>query len=431
LNVLKLYICRYFNTFQYLFNGEKKWNIDVEGNAKVSHEQKEHSATSNEGKACLKLQEEKQQHSSKAVLARMSEACEAARQQARSLDEVDFAIKYVNVPRSVEIYESVAFDTLKTLLWPFKKADSQSQKSVSASVKDSAVLVRVMFNRETPSFDMTIKRAQEKVSFTQIRLPYPLALAFPLKAGVNNIKLVAQKAANNNLYPVCKVEDETLKTFDNRSMHFHIDNCFHLMTADSSPQHKFAVLTRVMKPGNRRELKVILSEVKIVLTPSERPSTRSTFPSIKVTIDEEELSLVPNQWSELRSSRQAQRVFGHIFRSQDNVIQIKAPKFEIEIIFDGDDFAIETTQMMKGQLTGLCGNQNQQPRDEVEGPQKCIYSKAEVRTASYRVNDMPQGCDQVQPLSQNIKQKLQSENEQCIKQQEIPTKVIITIFKYI
>ena len=68
----------------------------------------------------------------------------------------------------------------------------------------------------TPSFDLTVTRPQEKMSYANIRLPYPLNVVLPLKAGQNNIKLAAQKATAHSLFPVCKVEGKSVQTFDNR-----------------------------------------------------------------------------------------------------------------------------------------------------------------------------------------------------------------------
>ena len=81
---------------------------------------------------------------------------------------------------------------------------------------------RIVFNKMTPSFDLTIQKPQENIKFRQIRLPSPLRLVFPLKAGVNNAKLIAQKITGHSIRPVCKLEEQTLtlenvlKTYDNK-----------------------------------------------------------------------------------------------------------------------------------------------------------------------------------------------------------------------
>ena len=177
-----------------------------------------------------------------------------------------------------------------------------------------------------------------------------------------------------------------------------------------------------MRPGNRRELQVFLGSSMLVITPSERPSTHSPFPSVKLTLDGEEKILLPNKWLELKSLRDGHEL-AQILRTQNNVVQLKAPKYDLEVIFDGDDISIETSQAMKGKLCGLCGNQNHQKQDEIQGPNKCMYSRPEVEAAAYRIKDSPVGCQQERPLPRSVEQKLEEENQKCIKEKQIPTKV--------
>ena len=113
------------------------------------------------------------------------------------------------------------------------------------------------------------------------------------------------------------------------------------------------------------------------------------------------------------------------YRAPNKVVQLKSSMYSLSITFDGKDIAIESSQMTKkGQLCGICGNQNQAQKDDVEGPKKCMYSKPEVEQASYRLRDEPRGCDAQKPLSQLIKQQLERENQQCHQKYDIPTKVI-------
>nr|ADD73552.1 vitellogenin 2 [Paracyclopina nana] len=413
---------RYFNTIEWIANGAKEWSIDVHGNAKVSHEQKEHSRVSQAAKQCQR-QHERKQVGQPAILARLSEACEAQRQQARTLDEVDFTIKYNNVPRKIESYESTLVSTLKTWLWTYMKVDKEHMSNNGQNnLQLAPVLVRLQFHRETPSFDLVISRAEEKIVFQKVRLARPFAGWFPLKAGINNIKELARQVTGQAVYPTCKVEGQTLRTFDNKSMPFHIDYCFHLLSGDCSSAHKFSVLTRVMRPGNRRELQVFLGRSMLVLTPAEKPSMHSPFPSMKVTVEGEEQILLPNKWIELRSPETRQEL-GQIVKSQDNVIRLRAPKYDVEVIFNGDDISIETSESMKGSLCGLCGNFNRQRQDEIQGPNKCMYSRPEVEAAAYRVNNSPAGCQQEKPLSASVEQRLERENQQCLRERQIPTKI--------
>jgi hypothetical protein len=70
-----------------------------------------------------------------------------------------------------------------------------------------------------------------------------------MTAGENSVARAARKLVGASASPVCKIERTTMTTFDNRTVPFHIDYCFHLLSADCSSERQFAVLTRTMKPG--------------------------------------------------------------------------------------------------------------------------------------------------------------------------------------
>ena len=298
---------RYMNTLEMHRSGSKVWSIDVEGSSRTSQEQKEFSKISQEAVQCEKLSEKKQS-GEKGVLAKLSEPCQKMRQQARTIDEVDFSIRYHNVPH-VEHYESKIVSYLKLGLWPFLRLDisQQSQRSIEGqSVSQGPVSAKIQFNRRTPSFDLVINRPTEKIEFRQIRLPYGLNHVLPLKAGISNTKVIAQKVTGSVLYPVCKIEGQALKTFDNKTLPVDLDRCFHLVAADCSEQKSFAVMLRELSSESKREVKIILGQSEIKLIPEGSSD-------IKVVVDGQEKEVRPGQLKSVVSQR-SQEVLGEIYR---------------------------------------------------------------------------------------------------------------------
>ena len=230
---------RYVNTIGFGSNSCSESSIRIAGNAKVSHQQREFSRQSEEAKKCQELKEKDADNS------KFSAACERARQQAQTVDEVDFKIDYNNVPEQIKKIESRLVQLVKVALWPFLKSDQMSP----VHDRSESTVCRILFRRETPTFDLIIERPEEKISFVQVRLPYPLDTVFPLKANQNNAVLAGRHIVGDSFAPICQVESTTLMTFDNRSLPFHIDYCFHLLSADCSRQRSYAVFTRTMKPG--------------------------------------------------------------------------------------------------------------------------------------------------------------------------------------
>ncbi len=69
-------------------------------------------------------------------------------------------------------------------------------------------------------------------------------------------------------------------------------------------------------------------------------------------------------------------------RSTNGVITLNSKW--IKVIFDGYKTQLETSSLIKDKLCGLCGDCNGQKLADLRGPKKCVYSKPELLSASYR-----------------------------------------------
>jgi len=386
------------------FNFQKDsyvWNIDSEIRAQVTHEQKEWSRKSPEAILCQKLTERKE--SGEIIIAKLSEPCEAMRQQALALDEIQVTIKYNNVPSWIKLVEAKSVDVFKTLMWPFLRVDLDRIHQTSSTVKSinsSPTYARLHFHKDTPSFDLVIERPMEKLKFVQIRLPYPLNLILPLKSGiVNSVKSTANLVSANTVLPTCRIEGKAIRTFDNRSLPVTLDPCNHLLAADCSIHRRFAIMARDSATGQKVVTVIIgKSMIEIINIPNSALLVESL-------VDDSD---------------------GISVKADNLKVSISAPQVGLQ------EFYMENTNVMtiqlnplvlKGHMCGLCGNFNMQYRDDLQGPKTCMYSAPELETAAYRIPDYPSGCDAQKPMTQNIRELLQLESNQCLKPITIPTKI--------
>jgi hypothetical protein len=401
---------RYLNEISFGRSSCSESSIKVVGTAKVSNDQKEYSRQSEDAKECRKMMEKRVAGS------KLSDVCERVRLDVQTLDEVDFKLNYVNVPKEVTVAEARFIEYLKIYLWPYiKTASKNSQRSQVEDNNNFSSTVRVVFNGETPSFDLDIIKPDQTVLFSQIRIPYPLDLVFPMKAGRNNAYLALKSISGGSFTPECTIGKESLTTFDNTSMPLNMDDCFHLLSGDCSKDRSFGIFARDMKPDrNRRELKVFLGDITLVLTPSERRND-PYFADIRVTVDNEELTLPANTW---RSIKVRGEDYGSIFRSSDNVFQLKSNKYFAHFMFDGSRVVVYASNLLKDKLCGVCGNFNQKSSDDMTGPSQCLHSRPETFIASYRIPSHLCG-----PIPEQIKRELEQVKRQCVKVEEIPTKI--------
>jgi hypothetical protein len=402
---------RYLNEISFGKSSCSESSIKVTGNAKVSQEQKDFSRESSDAKKCQQLME------SRAPGAKLSDECERTRLQAQTVDEIDFKIDYTNVPSEVTVAEKKFLDYLKVFLWPYIR-DVQSSKSSRMMIKEESssfpVKCRVLFHRETPSFDVIIIKPDEQIAFSHIRIPYPLNLVFPMKAGRNNAYLALKSVTGDSLTPECKIGSESLITFDNKSLPLKMDDCFHLLSADCSKVRSFGILARTLKRDQtKRELKVFLGKASMLLTPTSESRNDNT--DLRITVNGTEFNVPVNTWKSIVVRGQE---YGQIFRSSDNVFQLKSSQYNAQFRFDGQRVVIYASNLLKGKLCGLCGNFNQLSKDDMTGPAKCVHVKAETHVASYRVQTHQ--CDR---LPTKVERDLEEEKQKCVQYKEIPTKI--------
>jgi len=347
-------------------------------------------------------------------LAELSGVCEEQRLQARTLDEIDFDIKYFNVPKKVEFYENVIVDVIKAYLWPFRQMATELTPVRQQTIQDAPVMVRIVFNKRTPSFDLVIQRPMD-ITRNKIRLPIVLDKILPLKAGINNVKHVVQKVTGSTVYPVCIVEQETLRTFDNKTLPLTLDACHRVLAADCTEAKRWGIMARQV-PGANKEVEVYIERSKIVITESAG--------ILKLILDGQEIQdQVPlNEYLYLVSPL-SHRVVARVSATMANGKKVfLVVNLDFAVLFDGENILLETSQLYKGKICGVCGNANQQIKDELVGPDQCMHSTPEILSAAYRVK-IPQNCDMVNPMPQSIKDQLRKEKSQCLKQQQIFTKV--------
>merc|ERR1711981_56547 len=237
---------------------------------------------------CLQLIEMKKSGSYHG-LAELSEACEQQNLQARILDEIEFDIKYVVGPKTVEIIENYVVDVVKAYLWPFRQITTDITPR-QPSINNAPVMVRIVFNKRTPSFDLLIQRPIDVIRFNKIRLPIVLDKILPLKAGINNVKHVAQQLTGKDLFPVCVIEQQTLRTFDNKTYPITLDACHRVLVADATEAQKWGIMVRQL-PGAQKEIEIYIEESKIELTSA----------AIKLTVDGQEILPVLNEYKALVS----------------------------------------------------------------------------------------------------------------------------------
>jgi hypothetical protein len=401
---------RYENVIGFGRNCEES-QIKIEGSSQVSEQQKKYARESAQAKLYKQLKNKN------SPMAELSDAAEQLRAQQSQLDEVDFQIKYNNVPRKVMIISEYATEFLKGIWWPnlAPSTSEMSGRNDGDKVSDEKN-IKILFNTATQTFDLFIRQSSGKTVFKHVRIPYPLNFVFPLPATREGVLGLTNSLVGKSFYPKCQIEGQHIRTFDNRSASMHIDNCYHLLAGDCSPRKQFGVLVRQSSAqASNKDVKVFLGKTEILLTPSQRHSSYDN--SVRVVVNGSPIELQKNEKKTIRGSDS--HIVAEIKETEDGVVILESKN--VNIVYNGFKVQVEASYLQKNRLCGLCGDLNGQQQADLRGPRECIYSEPEVFAASYRVQIQGEQC---QELSNHIQQKLQSEKKQCVKYREIPTKVM-------
>jgi len=169
-------------------------------------------------------------------------------------------------------------------------------------------------------------------------------------------------------------------------------------------------------PGANKEVEVYVEKSKIVMAESAG--------ILKIILDGQEIQdQVPLHEYLYLVSPLTHKVVARVSSTMSNGKKVfLVVNSDFAVLFNGELILLETSQLYKGKICGVCGNANQQIKDELVGPDQCMHSTPEILSAAYRVK-IPQNCDMVNPMPQSIKDQLRKEKSQCLKQQQIFTKV--------
>merc|ERR1719420_864753 len=377
-------------------------SITTSGNAKVSEQQKEFSRQSLEAKKC---QKEVQQGS---LAAKSSPACKATNYQARILDTLELRNQFTRVPEVVKVWEKSLTILTKAYLLPFTK-DVQT-KTPGVSANTFTTTLKVEFQKPANAFDLIVIRPQEELVFENVRIPYPLSLFAPLKAGSNNLDLAAGKIMPFGTSKMeCTIERNNIRQFNKHVIRDPLIgiNRQHpytwaslTPTKESSDPDFFGVQ---VKAENNHNLKVkILVQQSILVLKWESGQPKAELVLSNGIKQDLRIDLPLNQEAVLPGLQ------GTVLKNVGNKV-LFARNDVMDLEFDAKTITLRVSTTLKNQLHGICGKSNLSMKGVASTSRSsCRYSKPALEVASSMLQT---GAGA--PLSHSIKQELQKEQEQC------------------
>merc|ERR1711915_659499 len=198
-------------------------------------------------------------------------------------------------------------------------------------------------------------------------------------------------------YEKCSIGDGVVKTFDNKTYSYELDDCYHVLSSDCSKSHSHAILGKVV--DGKEEIEIFVEGSKVTMKPTS--SWTESRREYEVTVDGKVVRVEENEKKEVTSRNG--KISYRIHRSADDVMILETP-FN-RITFNGKAVELEHSRNIVNEC-GLCGNNDGLRSNEMKTAQSCVAKSAKQAALSYRIE---KSCS---PLSAH-KQAIKSQKVTC------------------
>merc|ERR1719209_1760576 len=261
----------------------------------------------------------------------------------------------------------------------------------------------------------------------------------PATALRNPGEVAALKLTGDRIPATCRVEPSYVRTFDNLTVPYQINDCEHVLLMDGSRHAPIAVTTRTVVPSGvtsggqgpdicghscylnspvqsqRKIVKILsgISEVEMIPTSAGH---------MKVTLNGEELTL-PTVGEQLIKRDHEGRILLIVQRFQDAVF-VHLPQQMLMVLSNGSVIEVVAPQLLKSRIVGLCGDMNGERSADLKTPPMCVL-RPRLAALSFMLNKSgaEPGFVRCSGLPAALKEEFVRESTKCPREVIIPTPV--------
>merc|ERR1712198_639070 len=228
---------------------------------------------------------------------------------------------------------------------------------------------------------------------------------FPTSILSSPLEIAALKLTGNHVPATCRVEPSVVRTFDNMTLSYKINDSEHI---------PFAITTKTVS-GEKKMVKILsgITEAKIVPEGS----------SLKVLVNGEQVH--PIVGKVVKKSVQG-KIAAMVMMFQDGVVSVHVPEQGITVLSNGFLVEVVAPQLLKSRAVGLCGDMNGERSADLKTPGMCVM-RPHLAALSYLINKSgsASGFERCSGIPTTLKTEFQTESAQCARETVIPTPVSI------
>lgn len=176
-----------------------------------------------------------------------------------------------------------------------------------------------------------VERAGHKWNIQNIRLPQCFKGVIPLSIRNPIEHRLVQKLTRNQEPASCRIEPSHISTFDNKTFHYEMNDCKHLLFKDRSGRIPIAILAKSESgPKSSKTIEILSGLSKVVLKPKSNSDARGMKIDLQIQNDKKELDLTHGQIHKEKCPETG-KVLVEIKRYSDNVYNVVFRKEMLQV----------------------------------------------------------------------------------------------------
>ena len=246
----------------------------------------------------------------------LSPTCMKVRHQAASIDKI-----YLNIELPHELNQQPALRKIEEYIKAYfigqLRVDQQSSVSSPKEIK-----VVLDLSRAGDETQLKVEHSGQQWTVKNIRLSKYFKGVVPMSLRNHFVYRLVQKITHNQAPASCRIEPSYVGTFDNKTFHYEMNDCMHLLFKDCSGKIPVAVLAKSAAGPKSAKIVEILSGVnKAVLKPKSHHEANGMIVDLQIHGEKKTLDLAHGQVHYERSQKSGQ-IEVEIKRYSDNVYNI-------------------------------------------------------------------------------------------------------------
>merc|ERR1719430_269075 len=228
------------------------------------------------------------------------------------------------------------------------------------------------------------------------------------------IEVAALKLTSNSIPSTCRVMPTFVRTFDNVTVGYKINDCEHVLLLDGSKHIPIAVTTRTVE-SQKKIVKILSGITEVLLIPSAGP--------MKVMVNGKQLSL-PAVGEQLIKKSPEGKVLVILQHFQDNVISVYVPEQGLQVLSNGIMIEFVAPQLLKSRTVGLCGDMNGEKSADLKTPRMCVM-RPHLAALSFILNKSGSapGFERCAGIPAALKPEFVAESAKCPHEVIVPTPI--------